>query len=452
MSRLFEFVRWAALFGALFFASNALAQQGAPAPAAPHPPLPASPHGTQRAPGDHTRSIPRDMSAPAPDLPIGTIEAIIVDGEEKPIVGQQVQLAVLFQSVTEGEARSEKFAKTDTLGRVRFENLSNKSGYSYRVGLKSGVAEHTSPTLALPEDMGFRVRLHVFPITEDIGNAYVGVRGITYVEARDELFQFQVMYRVFNLGAITWVPRGVRLSLPAGSKAFAADKSMSDVRFESDGDNGAVLRGTFTPGQHDVSFRFQVEKDRVESAYFTLGTLPHTYEMRVIAAASAAMKLDVAGFEAPQVDQTQNGQRVLVTRRLYSATDRDAKTYSIGLHGLPVPGPGRWIAALIAALLAASGFGAAWGYLNFDAPGRLKRDEELVTARELILAELVEVEQARRAGELGPRAHSDARRLLVDALARLGTAALTPADAKRRARGSRAAKEPAERPAPPSTA
>jgi hypothetical protein len=429
---LIAFVHLCSLIALLGFSSAALAQAATP--------------------GDHTRKIPQDLSAPAPDLPIGTIEAIIVDGEEKPIVGHDVRLGIMYQTVAEGESRSEKFAKTDELGRVRFSGLSNKGGYSYRVTLKSGIAEYSSMPLALDENMGQRLRIHVFPVTDDIGKAYVGVRGITYVEARDELFQFQVMYRIFNVGAVTWVPRGVRFELPAGSKAFSADRSMTDVRFESDDPNGVVLRGTITPGQHDASFRFQVEKDRVESAYFSLGILPHTYEMRVIAAASPAMKLDVPGFEVPQVDQTQNGQRVLVTRRLFEATDREAKTYSIGLHGLPVPGPGRWIAALIAALLAASGFGAAWGYLNFDAPGRLKRDEELATARELILAELVEVEQARKAGELGPRAHGEARKLLLDALARLGTATLAPPKARRRAGATKAAKEPAERPAPPSTA
>ena len=119
------------------------------------------------------------------------------------------------------------------------------------------------------------------------------------------------------------------------------------------------------------------------------------------------------------------------------------------------PGPGRWIAALLAALLAASGFGAAWGYLSFDAPGKTKRDEEVVVARELLLEELVVVERARREGDLGPRAHSDARKALLDALARLGPAALETALAapkkSRKAPGSRRSEEPAERPESPST-
>jgi hypothetical protein len=291
----------------------------------------------------------------------------------------------------------------------------------------------------------------VFPVTEDINQAYVGVRGIVYVETRDDVFQFQVMLRVLNLGAVTWVPRDVLVQLPSGFKAFGADKSMTDVRFEPEESRGARLLGTFSPGQHEVSFRFQMPKGRDPNASFRLGILPHTFELRVIAAAAPTMRLEVPGFEEPQVDQTQNGQRVLVTRRLFSATE-PVTEFSIGLSGLPVPGPGRWIAALIAALLAGSGFAAAWGYLNFDAPGKIKPEEEVFAARELILKELVLVEQARLAGDLGPRAHGEARKALVDALARLGTRALGPTKARRRTGSSKRSSEPTERPAPPSTA
>ncbi len=407
---------------------------------------PANPHAQ--------KTIPRDLSAPAPDLPKGTIEALIADQDEKPVVGQQVRLGVMFQSVAEGESRSEKFAKTDELGRVRFDGLTIGSGYSYRVTLKSGAAEYSSMPISLPEDSGQRVRLHVFPVVRDVDQAHVGMRGIIYIETRDDVFQFQVMMRILNLGAVSWVPDNVLIKLPSGFKAFAAEKGMTDVRWEADEDRGAKLLGTFTPGQHDASFRFQVPKQREANAYFSLGMLPHVFEMRVIAAASARMTLTVDGYEPPRTDQTENGQRVVVTRRVFDAGDK-VEAVNITLSGLPVPGPGRWIAALLAAALAASGFGAAWGYLSFDAPGKTRRDEELQVARELLLDELVVVERARREGDLGPRAHSDARKALLDALARLGPAALetalpTPKKSRKTA-GSRRSEEPAERPGSPST-
>ncbi len=349
MTRHFASLLWCLL--SLAFALPAWAQAAGAAPANPH---------AQKA-------IPRDLSAPAPDLPKGTIEALIADRRRETLVGQQVRLGVMFQSVAEGEARSEKFAKTDELGRVRFDGLTLGSSYSYRVTLKSGPAEYSSMPIDLPEDSGQRVRLHVFPVTRDIDKSYIGMRGILYVETRDDIFQFQLMMRILNLGAVSWVPDNVTIKLPSGFKAFSAEKGMTDVRFEADEDRGAKLLGTFAPGQHDASFRFQVPKQREANAYFTLGMLPHVFEMRVIAAASASMTLTVDGYEPPRTDQTENGQRVVVTRRVFDAGDK-TEAVNITLSGLPVPGPGRWIAALLAAALAASGFGAAWGYLSFDAP------------------------------------------------------------------------------------
>lgn len=402
----------------------------------------------EAAQNPHAPPIPQDLSAPAPDLPKGVIEAVIVDGKEQPITGQEVRLGIMYQTVAEGESRSERFARTDADGRVRFEKLSIGGGYSYRITLKSGPAEYSSFPISLPESSGHRVRLHVFPVSQNVDEAYVGLRGIIYLETRDDVFQFQVMMRVVNLGAVTWVPRDVGIPLPSGFKAFSADRSMTDVRFEAEEGRGVKLLGTFTPGQHDVSFRFQMPKARDPHASFELGLLPHVFEMRVIAAASPTMKLDVVGFEEPRVDQTQNGQRVLVTRRRFNAKE-GISSFTIHLAGLPVPGPGRWIAALLAAALAATGFGAARGYLSFDAPGKLKRDEELIAARELLLSELVVVERARKAGDLGPRAHSDARKALVAALARLGPKALTTTKPKRRS-GARRSADPAE-PTAPST-
>lgn len=412
--------------------------------------FPQSPQaGGSPGPG-HGRALPQDSSAPAPDLPKGTIEAEILHPDGRPLVGHEVRLGIMYQTVAEGESRSEKFARTDPSGRVRFDGLGAAGGYSYRITLKSGPAEYSSPPIAMPEAVGHRVRLHVFPVTQNVEDALVGIRGIVYVETRDDVFQFQVMLRVINVGAITWVPQGVGMRLPPGFKAFAAERGMTDARFEVDGTTGARLLGTYTPGQHDVSFRFQLDKARDPSATFTLGLLPRVYEMRVIAAASPTMQLAVGGFEEPRTDRTQNGQRVLVTRKQFDPAEK-VDAFTIDLSGLPVPGPGRWIAALLAAALAGSGLAAARGYLSFDAPGKLRRDEEVLAARELILKELVAVERARRAGELGPRAHSDAKKTLVAALARLGPGALEATRPRRRT-GARRSEDSAERPVPPSTA
>jgi hypothetical protein len=208
---------------------------------------------------------------------------------------------------------------------------------------------------------------------------------------------------------------------------------MSDVGFDAVEGRGARLKGTFFPGQHDVSFRFQLTKEAEPSASFVMGALPRVAELRVIAEASPQMSLVVDGFEQPQVSSNQQGKRVLVTRRLFTTGDELASgEVSISLAGLPVPPSGRWYAVAIAAALATIGLLSARGLMRLDDGDDQRESQDRETARDLLLTELVEVERARRTGDLGPRAYGDARRSLLDALSRLGADVLGPEKRKRR--------------------
>jgi hypothetical protein len=345
-----------------------------------------------------------------------------------------VHLHINFSRISEGESHNERSLRTDTEGRARFDGLTAASEYTYQAVVPSGAAEYSSSPFNLNENVGQRLRLHVFPVTRDIRSAMVGMRGFVYIEPRDDVFAFEVLYRVFNIGAVTWVPENVVMRLPEGFKAFSAPKGMSNnTTFEQVEGQGARLTGTFDPGQHDVSFRFQVPKLAESGVIFRVGALPRTAELRVIAEASSQMSLTVEGFEIPQVSANQQGKRVLVTRRVLQTGDELDGGVSISLDGMPVPGNGRWIALAIAAALAAVGLASAWGYMRLD-PDDLRQNQDLASAKELLLAELVAVERARRAGELGPRAHAEAKRTLLDALARLGSDVLSPPPALRKKR------------------
>ena len=91
---------------------------------------------------------------------------------------------------------------------------------------------------------------------------------------------------------------------------------MTDVRFEEEPGHGVKLTGTFAPGATDRFFRFQVPRKEETSASFHFGLPPHVGEVRFIAEAAPGMEIDVEGFEKPQTDVSQTGQRVLVTRRV----------------------------------------------------------------------------------------------------------------------------------------
>jgi hypothetical protein len=347
------------------------------------------------------------------------IAATIVNQQGMPLAGTQVRLGILFQKIAEGESRSEKFAQTDATGTVRFTDLQKGTDHAYRITVAAGPASYQTAPFNLRQDMGQRVVLHVFPSTPDIEQAMIGMRGYQYIETRDDVFQFEMLFRVFNVGQITWVPKDVIVQLPKGFKAFKAQEGMTDVHFEQVEGVGARLKGTFAPGQQEASFRFQMPKSNDDSASFHMTLPPHVAEMRIIAEASSAMNLEVEGFQPPVATANQNGQRVLVSVKQLLRRDEEIRDFTATITGIPVPGPGRWVAVLVALCMAIGGALAAQGVFDDAAAGKdVTADKK--RAREILLRELVALESARAAEKIGPRSYQQSREHLIDAIARLG--------------------------------
>jgi len=360
-----------------------------------------------------------DVNEPNPTLDPGTISATIVTDQGMPLGAQQVRLGVMFQKIAEGESRSEKFAQTDAQGTVQFTGLTRGSEYAYRVTVQVGSANYQTAPFNLKPDMGQRVLLRVFPSTSDAERAAFGMRGYLYVETRDDVFQCEALFRVFNVGQIAWVPKDVVIQLPKGFKAFKAQEGMTDVRFEEVEGTGARLKGTFPPGQSEASFRFQIPKSNEDSLIFRMSVPPHVAEMRVIAEASSTMNLGVDGFQPPVATANQNGQRVLVSVKQLRERNEELKDFTATITGIPTPGSGRWFALAIAGCMAIGGVFAARG--AFDAtPGTGDAIADKKRARELLLRELEALEWARREERIGPRSYQQSRVALIDAIARLG--------------------------------
>ena len=384
-----------------------------------------------------------DVNESNPMLEPGTISATIVNEQGIPLAGQQVRLGVLFQKIAEGESRTEKFAQADAQGTVRFSGLTRGSDYAYRVTVQVGPASYQTAPFNLKPDMGQRVVLHVYPSTSEVDRAAFGMRGYLYIETRDDVFQFEALFRVFNVGNITWVPKDVVVQLPKGFKAFKAQEGMTDVHFEAVDGVGARLKGTFSPGQNEASFRFQMPKSNDESATFSMSLPPHVAEMRVIAEASSAMNLEVEGFQSPVPAANNNGQRVLVSVKQLLRRDEEIKDFTATLSGIPTPGPGRWFALLIAGCMAIGGVFAARGVFDDAGSGKaIAADKK--RARELLLRELVSLESARRADRIGPRSYEQSRTALIDAIARLGLPAERPRTARKEPTAKRTRKRSQE--------
>jgi hypothetical protein len=403
--------------------------------------LPAGHPSVGAAGPDAQSAPPADRSAPDPKLPAGTIEVTLVDAEERPQANVEVRLGILQQNISEGEARQSKVSRSDAQGKARFSGLKTATEFSYRISVPRGPATYSSAPFQFKGEAGQSVLLHLFPVTQDLRSAMVGMRGIILIEPRDDVFQFQVMYRVFNIGRVTWVPSALTLKLPPDAKGFTAEEGMSDARFVAEAGGGVRLAGTFSPGQHDTQFRFQVPNPGDADVSFRLELPPHVADLRVIAQSSPGMTLEVDGFDPAEPTVDGNGQRLLFTARQMRQGDDQLRELAVRLSGLPTQGPGRWIAVALAASLAASGLRAA---RRAPAQPKKRAREELAAARELLLDELVALEHARAAGQIGPTTYDSAKRELVGALARLRAGS---GDAGR-SRSSRAA---LERPAPTTT-
>jgi hypothetical protein len=357
----------------------------------------------------------QDSVTTDPALPRGSVQATIQDGSGNPVSGVEVQLVKSFQSIAMGDSTDSEKARSNAAGEVRFSNLSVGRSYSYQVVVKQGAAEYSSGLFQLNRDAGQRVVLHVYPATRDINQARIAMRGLIYVQPRDDVFQCEAWFQVFNVGAVAWVPSSLNLRLPEGAKAFTSHESTGNARFESDEDGVATLHGTYVPGrQNDVRFSFQIPNEQTSVASFDLPLPPHVGEFRVIVESAPGMGLSARGFPPAQSSTGARGERILVTQARGSALD----SVHFQLTGLPTRGSAPWVAIVLAVGIAAGGVSTAFGRSD----PRRKRQQARADRKEAknkILDELVELERAHRAGRIGPRAYEETRRTLLAALARL---------------------------------
>jgi len=330
-----------------------------------------------------------------------------------------VTLGILHNTVAAGESREKKSGTTDGEGTLRWSELSTGSGTSYRVTVTRGNALFGTVPFTLSDRAGKRVVLHVYPVTSNIEETLVGTQGLVYLALREDSISFENLYGIFNLGAVAWVPQDETIDLPEGYKAFNRPDAMDGVGIDEVNGKG-LLRGTISPGRHDIQYRFQVPLEQDERQTIRIALPPHVAQMRVMVESSKSMGVEVAGFPAAKKTKNRDGKRVLVTEKMTAREEGGLKFVEITLTGLPTAGPGRWIASGFGLLALAIGLGYVLQRRDQKGPDEEGR-RDLVDAREALLREIVELERAHRAGELGPKTYQRLRNALLDALERLVT-------------------------------
>ncbi len=375
-----------------------------------------NPHGGGNSAASKVFRAPPDGSQDDATLPVGSIIVNLRDAQDKPIAGAPITLGIFHSSVAKGDSRENKTGVVDDAGLLRFDGLPVGSGITYKVSTTRGPATYSVMPFPLSDKIGKRVVLHSYEISNDIERLPIGTEGFIYLSLKEDAIQIEQMFTVLNLGAVTWVA-DLLVELPRGFRAFNKQESMSEARIDEVSGKGAALRGTFGPGRHELSFRYQVPLDNDTRQAMTMELPPHIFQTQVLAESSKTMGLEVADFPTAQKTQNRQGKRVLATERQFPRKE-GRQNLTITLTGLPTTGPGRWVAVLLAvgALLA----GGAYLLQKREDEGiDIEARRDLVDAREALLSEIVALEKAHKSGEIGPKSYAHLRASLFDALARI---------------------------------
>jgi hypothetical protein len=127
--------------------------------------------------------------------------------------------------------------------------------------------------------------------------------------------------------------------------------------------------------------------------------------------AGGDLRLTVSGFPATEVRRDGQGHSFAVTERHVRPEEPRLTALSVGIHGLPEAGWGRWLATVLAAC------GVVGGLILGMRPARTASGSG-GSYRDALLEELASLERARATGEVGPKTYERARRGLIDGLAR----------------------------------
>lgn len=384
-------------------------------PRAGMPPSVGSPHGVKQHSG------PRIL--PAPDLPKGEIEVRLAAKGLDNIENQQVTLAVSKQSIERGNTDSTLTAQTDMRGVARFPDQGTETDYVYTVIVAVGAARYSTHEFQFRDANagGLRVVIPVYPSTSELEGLLLLSRTAIAIIPQDNLFAIDVMWRIENFGEVSWLPENVIFPLPEGFQALNIRNPKAEARFEPAGDNGVKLAGTFSPGQHDLMFRFHLPTEGKSERSFSFPTTLNVGMVRVIMDSAPTMELKVDGFPTPDETRNPEGQRRLISGRDFLAEKtRAPEKVQISISGIPTPPAGRSVAVGLAGLIALAGFAQAAGRRSAKAPRSNLSKEERERAGELLLDELISLEQAFNQGAIGRKTHEQARRQLLEAFARLG--------------------------------
>lgn len=372
------------------------AARGAPEGA---PPQASAQSASSARPAAHPAlAEPRQATAmPASDLAAGSIEVQVFAPDGSFMADADIVLGIM-----EGQGgRTEQRAKSDARGRYTFTGLATGSSQAYRVNVYANGAKFSSNPFRLPTESGYRVRIPVLETTKSDRMVFQLV-GQTVVELRDDRLRITQQSRITNAGhAVYTLPEeGLLIPLPQGFTAFQWQEQMTDQKAVEEPGKGFRLRGSLPPGSVTLAWAFDLEREG-DSAKIPVKMPFKTFSYRVISEAPPGLSLSATDFPAAERVKDQ-GRDLLYTQVQRGPGEPELGSFSIKLEGIPGPGPGRWVAALLAA------FAMAWGLLVAFRPAKASDGARtiLATRKQGLLAAAKQVEEEFARGDIGPEFHA----------------------------------------------
>ncbi len=363
--------------------------------------------------------IPQSQNMPGDGVPPGTLGMLVRDGERAAVVGAKVKLFITHESIGQGNTESVRETNTDAQGRAAFTGLSTDSSYKYEAVVEQGGARYSTGAMRLRRESGQIAVLYVFPTTDAIDDTFVITRMLYALQPREDIFQVDTILRIQNGGTKTWSPKDFYVELPSEFSAFRPPQAAGDLRAVVEGKR-VHITGSFTPGQHELSFGFQLPNPRTPNIHLALATVPHLTDSRVFLEATENMGLQVEGLRPAERTTGQEGQNALMASSDFLGSGAEGPSVlRVNVTGMPPRGRGNIIASIIAGLIAMAGIAYAKTSANKGTANLTNEDR--ARAKALLLDELVALEKAYRGKEIGPKTYEQARRTLLDSIARLET-------------------------------
>ena len=144
---------------------------------------------------------------------------------------------------------------------ARFPEQGTETDYVYTATVAVGAARYSTHEFQFREaTTGLRVIVPIYPSTSELEGLLLLSRAaiaIIYSTGQSFCHRRDVAYRELRGSQLAAGERQFAL-LPDGFEALNIRNPKAEARFEPAGDNGVKLAGTFSPGQHDLMFRFHL--------------------------------------------------------------------------------------------------------------------------------------------------------------------------------------------------